>query len=508
MNRHRYVVAMVGVVVLLAAPVAPRRSAAADVAVPTGPARETPSARTQHYAIMLSGKKIGHAIGDFKVVDGKAVTVMTMVMQFQRQQLNIEVRVKGRTVETLDGKPISFVQTMKSSLFGQKVEGRVDKAGTLHATITVGGQKSTRKMPWPKGAILNYGKHLVTLEKGFKEGTTYTVRSFDIDSLAARETKTTVGGRMKVDLLGRTVMLTEARSVVAVGGNSLTVVVYVDSAGRELKTVTSMIGMKLELIACGKKVALASNDVLDMFDRVLLASPVALDNLGATTSVSYVLAPTKGEAKLKFLATDNQRVKPMASGQVRVTVAPAAPPKKAAMPYKGTDAEALAALKPSRFVQSDSAKVMALAKEAVGQTKNAPEAARRIQKFVNTYISKKNLSVGYATAAEVAETRQGDCTEHAVLTAAMCRAVGIPARVVTGMAYASQFAGRRNVFGPHAWNEVYLAGKWIGLDATQGRYDAGRVALAQGDGDADGLLALVNTLGCFKIVRIEPSERR
>ena len=40
-------------------------------------------------------------------------------------------------------------------------------------------------------------------------------------------------------------------------------------------------------------------------------------------------------------------------------------------------------------------------------TKDAATAARRIEKFVRKYINKKNLSVGYASALEVARSRRG-----------------------------------------------------------------------------------------------------
>jgi transglutaminase-like putative cysteine protease len=68
-----------------------------------------------------------------------------------------------------------------------------------------------------------------------------------------------------------------------------------------------------------------------------------------------------------------------------------------------------------------------LAHKAVGDAKDAAQAARRIESFVARYIDNKSMSVGYASAAEVVESRQGDCSEFAVLTAALCRAVGIPA---------------------------------------------------------------------------------
>ncbi|MHC4363832.1 MAG: transglutaminase-like domain-containing protein, partial [Planctomycetota bacterium] len=128
----------------------------------------------------------------------------------------------------------------------------------------------------------------------------------------------------------------------------------------------------------------------------------------------------------------------------------------------------------------------------------------RIESFVGDYIAEKDFSVGYASAAEVAVSKQGDCSEHAVLVAAMCRAVGIPSRVVTGLVYAEEFAGRKEVFGCHAWAEAYIGDKWIGLDATMAPngFGAGHIALAAGDGDSQDLLGLASALGKFQIEKV------
>ena len=122
------------------------------------------------------------------------------------------------------------------------------------------------------------------------------------------------------------------------------------------------------------------------------------------------------------------------------------------------------------------------------------------------YIENRSLSVGYASAAEVAVSRQGDCSEFAVLTAAMCRAVGIPAQVVAGVAYVDDFAGHQG-FGGHAWTQAYIGGKWIGLDASfrgagRGGYDAGHIALAVGNGEPADLFNMAPTLGQFKIDKL------
>jgi transglutaminase-like putative cysteine protease len=148
----------------------------------------------------------------------------------------------------------------------------------------------------------------------------------------------------------------------------------------------------------------------------------------------------------------------------------------------------------------------------VGRTSDAAEAISRIEAFVADYVEDKNLSVGYASAAEVVASKQGDCTEHAVLAAALCRAVGIPAQVVTGLAYVEEWGTVMNGFGGHAWARAYVGGKWIGIDAAfrgtgRGGYDAGHITLAAGSGNPEDFLNLIGTMGQFKIDRVEVKRR-
>ena len=87
----------------------------------------------------------------------------------------------------------------------------------------------------------------------------------------------------------------------------------------------------------------------------------------------------------------------------------------------------------------------------------------------------------------------------------MCRAVGIPARVVFGLVYVDEFLDRKHVFGGHAWTEARIGDKWIGLDATRSPngYGAGHIILGTGSGDPADFFGMVNTLGYFKIASVD-----
>ncbi|MCZ8167301.1 transglutaminase domain-containing protein [Silanimonas sp.] len=67
-------------------------------------------------------------------------------------------------------------------------------------------------------------------------------------------------------------------------------------------------------------------------------------------------------------------------------------------------------------------------------------------------------------ASDVARSLQGDCSEYALLTAALARAHGLPARLVQGAALL-QSNGRWIAYG-HAWVQTFEAGGWVVRDSA------------------------------------------
>ena len=87
----------------------------------------------------------------------------------------------------------------------------------------------------------------------------------------------------------------------------------------------------------------------------------------------------------------------------------------------------------------------------------------------------------------------------------MCRAVGIPSRVATGLVYVEEFGLRKNILGAHVWTEAYVGDQWIAIDATRSPngFGAGHIKLATGSGEPADFLGLINTLGYFKIEKVD-----
>ncbi|MHC4123353.1 MAG: transglutaminase-like domain-containing protein [Planctomycetota bacterium] len=459
--------------------------------------------KTEYFAVFMEGKKVGYAIYSRAVCEDKVTTTQQANMTITRMGIPITLNTIETCVETIEGKPLKFESVQDISLMKLIVSGKVDKKGIVTATTSsIPGVEKT--FPWPEGALMPEGLHLVQLKHGLKKGTEYKVKTFIASETKALDTSIRIGEKQNVDLLGRVVPLTKVVVTQSIpGAGEVTSISYVNNEFLEQKSITSIIGINLELIACSKEFALSENDVYDFYKRMLLPSPQVLENPDLVESITYYLSPIEGANTLMIPSDDNQKVKHDRLGRAIVTVRPIKTPRGVIFPYKGNDKEILDALKPTRYLQSDNKEIVAIAKKAVGDTKDTVEAAKGIEEFVAEYIQNKNLSVGYASAGEVVESRQGDCSEFAVLTTAMCRAVGIPAKVVMGVAYINQ-PGLENVFAGHAWTQVYAGGKWLCIDASfkssgLGGYDAGHIALAAGDGDSEDFFKLIGIMGQFRI---------
>jgi hypothetical protein len=357
-----------------------------------------------------------------------------------------------------------------------------------------------KTIDFPKGAVMAEGLRLLEIEKGLAEGTEYTAVLFSPTLLSPVNVRISVGATENIDLLGRVLNLAKVDIFMQTISGPINSTSYVDTEFRAMKTVVPMMGMKLELIACDKEFALSQNDVVDFFDKLLLKSPVVLKDVHSIESITYELVP-KENAKLIIPSGDNQIVKQGLNGRVIVTVKPVDAPKGVKFPYKGKAPKLLEALKPTRYLESDRKEIADLCRRALGGTKDAGKAVKQIESFVAGYITAKNLAVGYASAAEVAASREGDCSEHAVLAAAMCRSVGIPARVVCGLVYVDNFVGKKNIFGGHAWAEAYVGGKWVGIDATKAPngFSPAHITLAAGNGEPSDFFGMISTLGYFDI---------
>jgi len=118
-------------------------------------------------------------------------------------------------------------------------------------------------------------------------------------------------------------------------------------------------------------------------------------------------------------------------------------------------------LSPEERIESDDPELVSLALRITEGSADFWEAACSLSNWVAENID-GSLSGG--SALETFKIGHGACGSQSLLLAALCRAAGIPARVVWGCLYTPEYGGS---FGHHGWNEVYMGeAGWIPLDAT------------------------------------------
>jgi len=134
-------------------------------------------------------------------------------------------------------------------------------------------------------------------------------------------------------------------------------------------------------------------------------------------------------------------------------------------PLSGTmGGEVLPAHRAATFViDFDEPPVQRLLGELVDRYGDDPSPAE-VETFVYEAIVNKNAGRPFDFASRVAANAEGDCTEHAVLLAALLRATGRPARVILGLLLIED--GTEFFTFGHAWTEVHDGDTWRVLDAT------------------------------------------
>ena len=164
----------------------------------------------------------------------------------------------------------------------------------------------------------------------------------------------------------------------------------------------------------------------------------------------------------------------------------------------GTDA-----LASTLLIQSDAEVIRKTAEELIQGASSDREKTARLCHGVFVRLDRSAFRATIPSAVEVLQSGKGDCNEHAVLFAALARAVGVPTRVCAGVVY---FQG---AFHYHAWNEVFLLGSgWTPVDTTLDQLPADATHLKLAEGGLSNQAQVLNTFGKLraKIVQVEYEE--
>ena len=468
---------------------------------PAPTAAAEPKTQERWYVLQIEGKPAGWARETHaESSDGKEITTGSeMQLAMKRGTTRINMTMKSSFRETADGKPI---EAKSSALFGAT---KIDQTFTfqgdkIEITSEQSGQTLKNTADAPKEKWLTPAAASRYVEEQLKKGAkSIEMKTLEpMSGLAPLHVTMTIVGKEDIEVLGKTVPALVCESTVS----SLPGVVskmHIGEDGSNLRTTLAPIpGMTFTMLLADKDLAQAQVDPPEMLAATLIEVPKPIDQPRKLQSAVYELKfkpagdkaaprPGAGRETIELPKAGFQRViwGDDRTAKVIVDLTQPVPP--------GDDLPKQEHRTPSATLNSDDPKIKELVAKALKDqpaTLPAKAKAELLRKFVSTYIKKKNLSVGFATASEVARTKQGDCTEHGVLLAAMLRAAGIPSRTASGLIYADAFIEKKNIFAYHMWAQAWLepdkdakaqvsGGYWMDIDATleDWPYDAAHITL-------------------------------
>ncbi len=479
-----------------------------DTEPETDPETETATeTETESWQVIYLGEtRIGyvHSTSEKITRDGRKLeqTSTNTHMTIERFGQKLKMQILAENVAAEDGELVSFVQeTRNPPANSTRVVGQIQDDKLLLKT-TIADRTTEQELPWEKGLkSLAYEAQSLT-ENPLKPGES---RSFDVflPELKNKATVTMTAGAMETVKLfdGTSQELMQIKTTNTVLPTSTRS--WIDEKGNTLKTETDLLGLVMTTYEVSEEEAvkaIAGGELDIAVGSLIRVDPIAKGH--RSRKVVYHIT-TPGEDPAEFLVADKtQSVKRISDEAIELTVAPPALPEDAKVVETKPEF-----LESSAFLQCTDNRVIEHAEKAAGEETNPVEIARRMEKYVSTTLTNKNFSTAMASAAEVAKNLEGDCTEHAVLLAAMLRAKNIPSRIAVGLVYIE----RSHDFGGHMWSEAWLDGKWVPLDATLGRGGIGgaHIKMANSSFSDDGpapvlsFLPMMKVLGKMKIKVIE-----
>lgn len=450
-------------------------------------------------AIHLQGTHVGYAHGVYRPLPGNLVSSSEELhLSLTRFGQLLKMNFSFSMIETKAGKVQQF--TIRQSL-GRDEElvrkGIVEK-GQVRITKNQGNQPAvTKTEPWNSEALGLYAMEQIYGSKELKAGLEFDFKSFSSDFNTVLSHHVTVGEKKMTELLdGRHVPFWRVTvKLQKIGDIQLApMVCWVNDQGEVYKREQNIPGLgdltffrtRKEKARPAGNAVIAQNDSDIGFSQLIRLNR-SFNNFNDTRSVVYrVQLKDFDGIETAFANEPRQTVKIKNQGELEITARRMGPPPQGISTAKLPPEY----LRSSHFINSENPQVKQHAREATANAQTPWTKALAIEDWVHRRMTNKDYGKAFASATETARTLDGDCTEHAVLAAAMCRAVGIPSRTAIGLIHVP--SERAMCF--HMWFEVWINGQWYSLDGTlgQGHIAGGHVKVLDAHwNDTDSYLPLL-----------------
>ena len=467
--------------------------------------------------VNMVGQKVGYMHLQMSRTGEVVNTQSLMTISLKRVGSPVTISTLLTTTETLSGEPRKFTSEMDASVQKLHMRGTI-RDGKVTVASKQYGAAVVNKYDFPTGAVMTWGVCRIQAKMGYATGTEYSFDMYE-PSLAAD-----TSGKMDVKIVGKETIEHEGKEVEAIHCTQKTrylgmpgemvTEIWMNEDGVSLKSSSSLSGMQLILERTTKDKALADFSPPEFFMPTTIKADRSIDREKARR-IQYLLhLKDKTQSMSPLPQTDMQTPGEVSGNTARLTVQRLDHQSLKKVEKQSYGPEFAEFLTANPIINSDDPAVVAMAKEARKDANKPYEIADNLRKYVTKTIRNKNLNVGFASASEVCRNKEGDCSEHAVLLAALGRASGLPSRIVCGLVYVPVFGRTDDIFGFHMWTQFRIGDKWVDFDAAQMESDCNPTHIAfgvsslQSSGLGQIVFGLINVIGNLelKIEKIELAD--
>ncbi|MBM3214699.1 hypothetical protein FJZ36_07275 [Candidatus Poribacteria bacterium] len=456
--------------------------------------------REDWYRLELLGEHIGwmHLTSESASHDGRpAVRVRSeLLMRLTRSGTPLELR-RTRVVTFGAVPPFEFLRfEMTSNETGSNrlVEGWAS-GDTVQMATRIDGRSSAQTLELPPGTLFEEAIPFYLHARGFGIGESVEVSVFNGDLLRPLSDRIEAIRSETLELDGVPfATLRVSHRLDWMGGIETTD--WIDADGSLARTEMETLGAPMAMVRTDRSAAVALGPTHDM--DLMLATRLPLVGGTPTNAERFRARVRMSDGNLRSAVPDTSRQRltldPDGSTgalEVRRDTPPSEPSQ-----FPDGEPSRSAFLTPTVYVESDDPTIREVARKIADGATDAWDAASRVNRWVYSHVTNKDLYTGFGTARQTLDSRSGDCTEHTVLAVALTRALGIPARLCSGVVW------QKDGFYYHFWHEAYV-GAWIAFDPTLGQTpaDARRIQLSGGGLEshtvlelAEGVLRTLNRL--------------
>ena len=442
------------------------------------------------------------------------VTSFDMDVKVRRYDKVVPLRMGTSTTETPEGKVLGLGMTHFLDRGQLKQSARVSEGKLLLSTPGMPGE---RVLPWDDRAMGLAAQDRLFQDREVKAGDRFTYHNFDLalfklvtlnvtvkeaEDIDVFETKRQ-GDRVVVERVSRKLLRVEVQpGKVRVGENEIPLplqILWLDKDRQVVRQQTELPGLgRLTLFRTTEAVAKLEGTapalLPDLVSNAMIALNRTVDDPHSKGKIVYRIT-YRGDDDPTTLFTRDKRQSVEKVGDNLVDLTVQAVRKPDAKPNSEQPDKKY--LESSYFLDSANPKIRAFTEKAVDDAATSWEKAQRIEAWVHANM--RHGDVQFATAGQVAERLQGDCRQHAMLTAAMCRSAKLPSRTALGLVYGHDGTrGPKLVF--HMWTEVWVDGQWISIDAVTGKGSVGPAHLKILDHSWHDTQSLAPLLGASRVL--------